>query len=340
MSETMIADTTSVKTTPKKRILWLDIAKAIAIFAMIEGHTAPYGGQLRNFIYSFHMPLFFIATGFTAHQVTTWHDFFKALKKDFMKILLPCIGIQALNGLLSLLINHENILDSIYLRVDQLVWSSAFDIYGHSCVGMIWFLVALFWSKTLFNLINLLFPSKYNGAVFLALAMMGKSLAITETYLPQSLDVCLVAALFLYIGTVFRKVYPLFEKYQLPITAVAFCFWIFCWEKGICIDLGGRWYPNFIAGILTAVCGCISIFTLSQALESWKPLAKLLAFTGKHTLTILCVSFLDWIALSFWASRGYAFAYIARPAVVLLVSFIVIILWDALKKLRKSTVNS
>ena len=52
MLNTTNSDTAAVSEPKKKRILWLDIAKAIAIFAMIEGHTAPYGGALRNFIYS------------------------------------------------------------------------------------------------------------------------------------------------------------------------------------------------------------------------------------------------------------------------------------------------
>lgn len=308
----------------KKRIIWIDIAKAIAIFAMIEGHTAPYNGALRNFIYSFHMPLFFILTGFTARQITTWSDFGNVLKKDILRIFIPCIGIQALNGFLSFLIYHENAAESISLRIEQLVWGSAFDIYGHSCVGMIWFLIALFWSKQLFNLIMLLFPTKYNGSIFLMLAFLGKYLADKELYLPQSFDVCLVAVLFLYLGYAFKQVYSIFEKYQLPIVMIAFCIWIFCWEKEIHVDLGGRWYPDFIAGILAAVCGSLCIFTLSQALESCLPVAKVLAFIGRNTLTILCISFIDWLALDFWASRGYGFAYFARPAIVLSATFIVV----------------
>ncbi len=330
MSNTLINDVSP--RTPKKRLVWLDIAKAIAIFAMIEGHTAP-GGMLRNFIYSFHMPLFFIATGFTSHPAASWKDFFKSLKKDFLRIYLPAVAIQALNGLLSFLIYNENAAASIHLRVEQMLWSSAFDIYGHSCVGMIWFLVALFWAKTLYNLVFLIFPSKYNGTVFLALALVGKTLALKQTYLPQSWDVCLVAVLFLYIGYAFKKLYPLFEKHQAVITVISFCFWIFCWEKGIAIDLGGRAYAEFIPCILTAVCGCISVFTFSQALESCRHVAVVLSAVGRHTLTILCVSFLDWIALSFWASRGYGFAYVARPAVVLSVSFIVVLLMALFKRL-------
>lgn len=320
----------------KKRIMWVDIAKAIAIFAMIEGHTAPYNGPLRNFIYSFHMPLFFILTGFTSKLVKTWEDFFKALKKDFLRILVPCIGIQALNGFLSFIINHENAMDALALRIDQLLWGSAFDIYGHSCVGMIWFLIALFWSKTLFNLIMLIFPSKYNGSIFLMLAFLGKYLSDKELYLPQSLDVCLVAVLFIWLGYAFKQVYPVFEKYQMPIIMIAFCIWIFCWEKEIHIDLGGRWYPDFIAGILGAISGCLCIITFSQALESCSPIAKLLAFIGKNTLTILCVSFLDWIALSLWCCRGYGFAYVARPSICFAVSFIIIMLRQLFARIKNT----
>ena len=47
-----------------RRILWIDIAKAIAILLMVIGHTSiPHG--LSNFIWAFHMPLFFMASGFT-----------------------------------------------------------------------------------------------------------------------------------------------------------------------------------------------------------------------------------------------------------------------------------
>ena len=44
-----------LQTTAKKtRIEWLDIAKGIVILTVIIGHTAEYGGTLRNFIFSFH----------------------------------------------------------------------------------------------------------------------------------------------------------------------------------------------------------------------------------------------------------------------------------------------
>ena len=48
----------------KERIIWIDYAKAIAMFFVIFGHVDS-GNYLTNWIYSFHMPLFFLLSGIT-----------------------------------------------------------------------------------------------------------------------------------------------------------------------------------------------------------------------------------------------------------------------------------
>ena len=45
-----------------KRIDFIDVAKGIAIFLVVYGHTYD-GRNLHLFIYSFHMPLFFFISG-------------------------------------------------------------------------------------------------------------------------------------------------------------------------------------------------------------------------------------------------------------------------------------
>ncbi|WP_270224197.1 acyltransferase family protein [Lactiplantibacillus pentosus] len=62
-----------------KRIEWIDIAKGIAILAVVVGHTlGPYNGQLfGSLIFAFHMPIFFMLSGYLsstpAHsRVSAW----------------------------------------------------------------------------------------------------------------------------------------------------------------------------------------------------------------------------------------------------------------------------
>ena len=51
-----------------KRIEWIDVSKGITIILMMIGHYVPYGSQVRNFIFAFHMPLFFILSGYCTER--------------------------------------------------------------------------------------------------------------------------------------------------------------------------------------------------------------------------------------------------------------------------------
>lgn len=48
----------------KGRVSWIDCAKGIAAVLMILGHTW-FTESLKAFFYTFHMPLFFILSGYT-----------------------------------------------------------------------------------------------------------------------------------------------------------------------------------------------------------------------------------------------------------------------------------
>ena len=46
----------------KKRIFWLDILRGFAMFLVVYGHTSK-STEIKQIIYGFHMPLFFIISG-------------------------------------------------------------------------------------------------------------------------------------------------------------------------------------------------------------------------------------------------------------------------------------
>ena len=46
----------------KQRISWIDVTKGIAIYLVILGHSL-IGLKVNDYIFAFHMPLFFIASG-------------------------------------------------------------------------------------------------------------------------------------------------------------------------------------------------------------------------------------------------------------------------------------
>ena len=68
-----------------KRIEWIDIAKGMTILLVIVGHTVTNGTVVRDAIFSFHMPLFFILAGYTFRE----KDWKALLCASVKRLLIP-----------------------------------------------------------------------------------------------------------------------------------------------------------------------------------------------------------------------------------------------------------
>lgn len=83
---------------PKQRLVYIDVAKLLAIYLVVLGHVivkqfsdAYYGDPLYVIIYTFHMPLFMMMSGFFASSVLKL-DFSGLLKKKMVRLLLPAVS--------------------------------------------------------------------------------------------------------------------------------------------------------------------------------------------------------------------------------------------------------
>lgn len=78
------------------RIAWVDVAKGIAILLVIIGHTVNFGSATRNFIFSFHMPLFFILSGYTFKLAGDFPVFFQRVKKLIRHLIYPSLIVSGI----------------------------------------------------------------------------------------------------------------------------------------------------------------------------------------------------------------------------------------------------
>lgn len=75
----------------KERIHYVDIAKAFAILLIALGHTLVHSkhcGLIYKFLYSFHVVLFFILSGYT-FRVDETQKFIGFFAKKFLRIMVP-----------------------------------------------------------------------------------------------------------------------------------------------------------------------------------------------------------------------------------------------------------
>lgn len=106
------------------RLPYLDIAKGIGIIFVVLGHCS---SRLTNYwMYGFHVPLFFVISGLLFDL--SKYDKITFLKKRCKSLLIPLLFWDILQGLLlNQIPNHD-----------------------HFKIGVLWFLLVLFFAEIFF----------------------------------------------------------------------------------------------------------------------------------------------------------------------------------------------
>ena len=132
----------------KKRITYFDLAKGIGIILVVLGHMENISGELRTWISSFHMPLFFVISG----MLIAAKNEVKVCGKDFSntKNELNTQIIKAAKGLLipyfwfSLIYIPIDIMNLYIENVDMHTFvQNILDSATFAGVSVMWFLPAL-----------------------------------------------------------------------------------------------------------------------------------------------------------------------------------------------------
>jgi len=133
----------------REKIIWVDNLKGLAIIAVVIGHIA---SPVSNFIYAWHIPLFFFVSGLLINGDRSIKESFK---KDFKRLIIPFI-IFSIVGLIAEYIKRwifpgfPFINGNIDLR-NELIgifwWMDYSHLHQYGFV--LWFLPALFWAKNI-----------------------------------------------------------------------------------------------------------------------------------------------------------------------------------------------
>ena len=285
----------------KKRILWVDIAKALTILSVPISHTVPLEWMSRAVIFSFHMPLFFILSGFTTKLATDWATLWNRLKKNFKYLIIPTFAILAIFTLTDTLSKGD--ITGYFPNLGYWLHEFFLEKYpnGFYTASAVWFLVALFWAKLVMDLVNVNFKSEKNGIIFFFLGILGVCMGVFEFRPPAFFDLGLVGAFFMYIGMLWRKHEATIKKYTLPLAIVAGIYWFSHVMRGDYLEMWTRFYAGYEVAFLTAIAGTFLICQFAMMLEeSVKKAGKIgqkslnfLVELGKNTMLLYMIHCLD-----------------------------------------------
>jgi acyltransferase len=181
----------------KRRIAWVDALKVFGIVSVVLGHFA---SPLGPFIYSFHMPLFFIISGFFMKADKAFKLF---AMKNLRKLMLPYL-IFAIIGLGIEIIKRELLhrphLDYVPKLIDILL-KMDMDALMHTYGLVLWFLPALFWGR-LFLFLLLKYVKNDLLIFFVGVGLLVFSLSVD---LPFGIDDGMNAVFWLCCGNIFFR---------------------------------------------------------------------------------------------------------------------------------------
>ena len=129
-----------------KRMVFLDIAKGIGILTVVWAHAKGPGS---GYIYQFHMPFFFLVSGYLYRPEPSLREF---ARRKVKSLYLPFVfwNLLALFGKRAVGISHLPFAEMLQKATEMVL---ALDKDGQF-FGATWFLSALFWESILYKALD------------------------------------------------------------------------------------------------------------------------------------------------------------------------------------------
>ena len=251
-----------------KRLPWIDTLKAIGITFVFLGHS---GAPFHDGIYLFHMPLFFIISGFlwnTEKYATMSFRCF--VKTKFIAYIIPYLKISAvcftIFGIIIPFINQTRC-DVIFPQLLKYLFGIL--IYSRGTVewlpqcSPIWFLTCLFFAEVLFFMILKLNRPFYaillSGLVGFVMSQIGK-------VFPWNVDNAFTSVPYLYIGLLFKRYWTHIAKIKYLVISIPFAIvFFFLGEKGA--DCDGNQFNNVSLVYLESTVICYAMFVSAYVIQ-------------------------------------------------------------------------
>ena len=298
------------------------LTKAIGIILMVIGHTIPKGHIAWEVIYTFHMPLFFIMSGYCFKEKYL-DDAKQFIVRKIKGIYVPFVAFSMVCLALHNVFCHLYIYEPTYLfGWKNYLWETGRIVTRmHNEGGMFgaaWFLKELFWGNLIFyaalRLVKRLKGERINGLKVEWIAVIGL-LVLTVIVNAFELRIpyfCITtksvkAAFFIAFGYLWKQTDWQLNKYAVWIGGVVSIAAVLLMENIGCFSIGT---VRMVVRLVPAILGTMSVFEISRwIVDSRKSIVESLTrgleYVGQHTLSIVMLHMLAFKLVSYVLIRVY-----------------------------------
>ena len=285
------------------RLVWMDVAKGIAIILMVAGHTT-IPKYISDFIWSFHMPLFFIASGW----LTNWDktDWKKYILRKGRNLLIPFLSYSIIDLFLFL-----------FLLPNKGV--SLISVLSKGWEGIaLWFIPVLFFSLIIAKKIIDINNGKIVIFIAICLALLGSFLNYFNIVLPWAFASIPFATSLVIIGKYASQGIKLLMQHSC-ILMVMGCVFTLIISHFFRLDMACNQVFPVSFTIIGAISGTTMIFSFSLLIsKKASAISNVLAKVGRDTMMILALSQIIIIMLKEFTDFGS----LARYCLLIIILFV------------------
>ncbi len=261
-----------------KRQLWVDIAKILALILIVVGHSA--NAVYTKYIYWFHMPAFFLLSGYLVKLPDNWSSFRSWFSKRSREVLVPYCAYLVLVTLVRYFYAYRylHVLEASFVLKDL-----PDLLFGGRLIGgyytVFWFFTCLLATQVIFALFNLVLKDK---RLVIAAVVVAYLFAHVEAWLiishpllvPWDLDVALIAVAYYAIGYFCKKQLSSISP-TATLAAVAASTLLIAADYrgwiGYVLNMKYVIYQHLFLDLLIPVIMIITLLGISQVLARSKP---------------------------------------------------------------------
>lgn len=298
-----------------KRDKSIDIVKGFGIALMVIGHSG-CPKWMSDFIYSFHMPLFFICSGYFYKPIKEVKDLFSFAKKKFVGLYFPYVKLSVLFLLLHNIFYKLNIYSNEYGYLGSTsslynfknivfrLFEIFFSMEAHEgLLGGFWFIRVLLFSAIGFSVLDYLLHKWKRSIlkdmiIFLFLLLMSAFSWYTSMHFWVFDDLFRIfyGCLFFYLGYLYRS-YGLVERLNSLWINVGCLLLVVCCSIYIPTGMSLSSSKLIISYLASASAGSLLVFNLSRNVVKYR-FSSWLTYIGRNTMIILALHFLSFKIIS------------------------------------------
>lgn len=324
---------------------WIDALRGFAIILVIIGHASRGNELVKEMIFGFHMPVFFILSGYL-FRPEKYANVYDLAKKKFKTYIIPFIAL----GLVNLIINaaSESMtksggewIRSTAMRLLWLIYSWGSASKMPNC-SPLWFLPCLFLSSVFFYLFWTCGGFEQRALKKMKIALLCGAVCVFSAFycavkdvkhLPWNVDTAVIGAVLMLFGFMCGRE-NVVERFPAELTYPLMIIGLGVIYKNQGINMNSSNYNNIVLFFVGACATSLALLALFRHTPAGK--SRLLQFYGKGTIIVIGFNYAVRSLVNYlWKLQPYISGklhWAVQSLIITIICGLMMLVWNLLKK--------